>query len=70
MTILKLYDEKHLNPCEGKEYATRKLNCIYIYSSKVKVFIESFTESGFKSLKSYIMFNFCISVRQENAGRK
>ena len=70
LTILKLRDEKCLNFCEGKEYARRKLNCIYIYSSKAKAFIESFSESGFKFLKSYIMFNFYISVRQENAERK
>ena len=68
--FLKLHDEKYLNSCEDKEYATRKLNCIYVYSSKAKAFIESFSESGFKFLKSHIMFNFYISVRQENAGRK
>ena len=41
------------------EYARRKLNCIIIYSSKPKAFIESFSESGFNS---YIMLNFYISV--------
>ena len=41
------------------EYARRKLNCIIIYSSKPKTFIESFSESGFNS---YIMLNFYISV--------
>ena len=41
------------------EYARRKLNCIIIYSSKPKAFIESFSETGFNS---YIMLNFYISV--------
>ena len=68
MTILKPHDEKFSNSCEGKEFARRTLNCIYIYSSKAKAFIESISESSFNPY--IVMFNFCISVGQENAGRK
>ena len=51
LSILKLH-KKYLKSCERKEYARRKLNCISIYLSKAKVFIKSFSESGFKFLKS------------------
>ena len=68
-TILKLHGEKYLNSCEGKEFTRRKLNCIYIYFSKAKAVIESFSESNFKFLKFfYLIFNFYISVRQDNTG--
>ena len=62
--------KKYLNSCESKKFARRKFNCIYIYFGKAKAFLESFGESGFRFLKSFIIFHFYISVRQENAGRK
>ena len=64
LVFLKLHDEKYLNSCEDKEYATRKLNCIYVYSSKAKAFIESFSESGFKFLKSLcLIFVFLLDKK-------
>ena len=64
LTILKPHDEKYLNSCEGKEYATRKLNLLYIYSSKAKAFIERFSESGFKFLKSLcLIFVFLLGKK-------
>ena len=48
------------------------MNCTYIYFSKTKVFLEILIEIGFKYIYNpyIIIFNFYISVRQENAGRK
>ena len=51
--------EKYSNSCEGKEYARRNLNSLYIYFSKTKAFLENFSESGYKFIKSlYHNFQF------------
>ena len=62
--MLKLHDEKYLNTCEGKEYVRRKLNCICIYPSKAKPFIEGFSETGFKFLNTLcLIFIFLLDKK-------
>ena len=62
--------KEYLNSCEGKGFTRRKLNCISTLV-RPKSFLRILVRAVLNFLNPYIIiFNFYVSVRQENAGRK